>query len=100
MPGPDKPPIPPIGGGDCSLSSKLAFRTGKNVPSRAMRGSDACDRGLDGLESNPPACIGSSQRWFTIGVEDGRGGSLIDEFLVAARGPMYGGASVEVLESS
>ena len=34
---------PPTGGSDCTLWCKLAFRTGKNVPSMAIRGSDACD---------------------------------------------------------
>ena len=54
----------PIGGSDCTLSCKLAFRAGKNLPSLCMRtmgGSYACDRGSDGLGPNPPGCIGSSQ---------------------------------------
>ena len=58
-----KPPIaPPIGGSDCTLSCKLAFRAGKNLPSLCMRtmgGSDACGRGFDGLGPNPPGSIGS-----------------------------------------
>ena len=75
------PIIPPIGGSDCTLSCKLAFRAGKNVPSfcmRTMGGSDACDRGSDGLGPNPPGSIGSSRRWFPIGAEGGREEPLRD----------------------
>ena len=44
--------LPPIGGSDFTLSCKLALRAGKDVPSLCMRtigGSDACDRGSDGV---------------------------------------------------
>ena len=60
-----KPPItPPIGGGDCTLSCKLPFRAGKNVPSLCvltMGGSYGCDRGSDRLGPNRLASIGSSR---------------------------------------
>lgn len=96
MPGLGGPPIPPpMGGSDCTLSCKLAFRAGKNVPSfcmRTMGGSDACDRGSDGLGINPPGRMGPSRCWFPIGAEGGRKGPSIGCFPVAAaKGPLYGG---------
>lgn len=98
MPGTGGAPIPPpIGGNDCTLSCKLAFRAGKNVPSFCMRtigGSDAWDRS-DGPGPNPPGSMGSSRRWLPIGdgAEGGREGPLMgDRFPVADDGPsLYGG---------
>ena len=72
---------PPIGGSDGTPSCKLAFRVGKNVPSLCMRtmgGSDACDRGSDGLGPNPPGSIGLRGRWLPIGAEGGREETLRD----------------------
>ena len=101
MPGPGGPLMPPpIGGNDCTLSCRLAFRAGKNVPSLCMRtmgGSDACDRGSGRLGPNPPGSMGSSRRWLPIGdgAEGGREGPLMgDKFPlpVAGDGPsLYGG---------
>lgn len=97
MPGPGGPPIPPpIGGSDCTLSCKLAFRAGRNVPSfcmRTMGGSDACDRASE-LWPNPPGIMGSSRRWLPIGdgAEGGREGPLMgDWFPMTGDGPRYGG---------
>ena len=58
------PITPSIGGGDRTLSCKLACRAGKTLPSLCtwtMGGSDACDRGFDGLGPNSPGSIGPSR---------------------------------------